>query len=380
VQSNQGKMEDICEKVSKLLLEGWPAEKAFNAVDNSAVVGEAINWPEVVEDLFKANAGWRNDTRINHRYRSTRFLQLFDGPAKSIPRSGEEVMRAYAETVFNECWPDEHKRAGELRLPPGSEGREKHFVTVKMILNRAVSNFAANPCWLPASIDVCDELIGLSTGAAQVKNTAPIKDPELRALLDGLKDEDPQKYLAVALVALHGLRMAELAVVKTDGEGPMQVLTNEVKRNAKSSKIDPYYRTVHAIDIPGTPGEGARVFQLWRSGLETLPEGLRNRIAEARVSGNYKPVGHAFGQMLRRSKTWRDLLELHPEIKPNSLRHSYAWRGHRSYPERPMPTRDLAKMMGHSRATHERDYGTWIDDSSVAQAVERMTGVPLATA
>ena len=58
-----------------------------------------------------------------------------------------------------------------------------------------------------------------------------------------------------------------------------------------------------------------------------------------------------------------------PELTPYSLRHGYAWRAAKYYPQ-PLPLRDTAKLMGHDLKTHIRHYGQWTDDASTKSAVE----------
>ena len=50
-------------------------------------------------------------------------------------------------------------------------------------------------------------------------------------------------------------------------------------------------------------------------------------------------------------------------LTPYSLRHGYAWRAAKYYPQ-PLPLRDTAKLMGHDLKTHIRHYGQWTDDAS----------------
>jgi integrase len=67
-------------------------------------------------------------------------------------------------------------------------------------------------------------------------------------------------------------------------------------------------------------------------------------------------------------------LMLAPGLTPYSLRHGYAWRGHKAY-SRSIPVRDLAYMMGHNPATRHRHYGKWTDEAGLGKAVARSVGV-----
>jgi len=64
---------------------------------------------------------------------------------------------------------------------------------------------------------------------------------------------------------------------------------------------------------------------------------------------------------------------------PYSLRHGYAWRGHKAY-ERSIHVRDLAALMGHYPATHHLHYGRWIDEVGLDEAAARALGPALSIA
>ncbi len=66
------------------------------------------------------------------------------------------------------------------------------------------------------------------------------------------------------------------------------------------------------------------------------------------------------------------MAEATPGLTPYSLRHGYAWRGHKAY-ARPIPVRDLAALMGHNPATHHRHYGKWTDEAWLEEAVALAT-------
>ena len=104
--------------------------------------------------------------------------------------------------------------------------------------------------------------------------------------------------------------------------------------------------------------------QLFHSGLVKLPKSIRNLEA-----GAFKACGHAFRQYLDRNATWQSLKASNPELTPYSLRHGYAWRAAKYYPQ-PLPLRDTAKLMGHDLKTHIHHYGQWTDDASTKSAVE----------
>ena len=169
---------------------------------------------------------------------------------------------------------------------------------------------------------------------------APVQDAALAKLLDQLKESDPQLYLVVGLVALYGLRPAELAVMEIDDTRKrMVVWNNTVKRNTATADKEAWARYPEPLDIPGR--EGAALLNLWRSGKVKLPERLLKVIRKAQKSGEFKPVGNTFNHLLGRlddrpgNEFWKAMLEESPShLTPYSLRHSYAWREHRSYRRR----------------------------------------------
>ena len=240
-------------------------------------------------------------------------------------------------------------------------------------MDHAVSQFGADPCWSFNDEELRIRLIGQKVVSAKPKKTAPVKDGDLGVLLDRLKSSNPSLYLGVALVALYGLRPAELAQIDVDENDQLIVWNNIVKRNRRTMNKEPWSQVVYPLDVPGREGEGRKVFDLWRGDLVQLPNAVVNAIAKAKASGNYKQVGDAFRQLLDRNDHWQEL-QRQQDVNPYSLRHSYAWRGHRSY-ERPIPIRDMAMLMRHSVQVHQREYGTWVDDLSLQQMVQQATGV-----
>ena len=103
-------------------------------------------------------------------------------------------------------------------------------------------------------------------------------------------------------------------------------------------------RLLQPLDLKELPGEGARCLQLFASGLVKLPTSIAN-------AKDFKSCGAAFRQYLDRHMFWQSLTSETEGLVPYSLRHGYAWRGARYY-GRPVPIRDLARLMGHDVKTH----------------------------
>ena len=100
-----------------------------------------------------------------------------------------------------------------------------------------------------------------------------------------------------------------------------------------------------------------------------LPVAIRSQIK----AGAHKGVGDAFRQLLDRFPFWQSLVTANQGLTPYSLRHGYGWRGHKAY-ERSIPVRDLAALMGHNPAMHNRHYGKWTDEAGLEEAVARAVG------
>ena len=357
--SQRDRMVETLRKISRLMTQqSCDFDEACRAVDSPLNQdAAAVNWTAVIDSLFVANSGWRDKTRKDHASRAAKFLSLFKDP-KTAPRDARQVYRHYAEKFF----------------PPiavGSNARGRHFDTVQMILSRAVKHFAADPCWVFKDSALREELIGTNVSSGAPSQKAPIKDEEFAVLLDALKNTSPELYLAVGLIGIYGLRPAELAVLDINENEQAIVWNNIVKRNRRTMNKKPWPRLVLPLDIPGRKGEGQKLFDMWRKGLVKLPNALLNAIEKAKVTSNYKQVGDALHQLLERNEHWQNLLMV-ANVTPYSLRHSYAWRGHRSY-SISIPVRDMAKMMGHSVTVHQKDYGSWVDDVSLLNIVAKAT-------
>lgn len=313
---------------------------------------DGVNWPQVAQQFLESRADRRVSTLGDLRHRVSNTLKALE--AKPRPRDGRSLMRAYAAQHFAKC-------------PPGGKGRKAHLGSVAAILDFAVTRCGADGCWRPLAGEELRELIGTSNRATGDDLTRPIKPEQLAALLDALgKDGKPELHLAVGLVGLFGLRPAELAVLRVDDEGRLRV--GEVKRNRWAMTRPKSERLAVAIDIPGRDDEGACILQLFKSKLVKLPP----RILTTIERGEFKPVGDAFRKLLERHPFWQSLVAANPGLTPYSLRHGYAWRGHKAY-ERSLSVRDLAALMGHTPAVHLQHYGKWTDEAGLIEAVARLT-------
>ncbi len=318
-----------------------------------------INWENAAKDFLALKAGHRTFTRQITETRIKKVLRTLN--ASPRPTNAQALYNEYAKVYFHRC-------------PEGGVGRRRHFGDMAAFLTHAVNECGADRKWLPLKGDKLDVLIGNSDRTSE-KLTPPVKDDDLHSLLDSLRSSDrPDLYLAVGLVSLFGLRPAELAALRVDDNGMLWV-GGQVKRNKRTMKNPKPDRFVFPIDIPTMRGEGQRLLKLYSSGLQKLPFAILTAIQ----SGELKAVGDAFRQLLDRYEPWQSLVAANPGVTPYSLRHSYAWRGTKSY-ERQIPSRDLAAMMGHTLLIHQRHYGAWTDQMSALASVTKAIGTNPLTA
>lgn len=310
-----------------------------------------LDWVVVVQKFMLSREGRRETTLRDLRTRMARTLEVLQATPR--PRDGRSLMRAYAAQHFEDC-------------PVGGIGRKRQLLDVAGLLRFAVNKAGAPDRWLPPPAEEIEALIGHSD--RHHEDSVPIKPEQLAALLDALQEAGKAElHLAVSLVGLFGLRPAELGVLRVE-EGRLYV--GNVKRNARTLKVVKPERRALPLDLPGREGEGTKAVALLRSGLVKLPVAIRNQAA----AGSHKGVGDAFRQLLDRFPFWQSMAAATPGLTPYSLRHGYAWRGHKAY-ERSIPVRDLAALMGHNPATHHRHYGKWTDEAGLEEAVARAMGV-----
>ena len=64
---------------------------------------------------------------------------------------------------------------------------------------------------------------------------------------------------------------------------------------------------VVAVDPIGLEGIGDRLVKLYAKGTIKLPLGVLRAIEKRGDNETYKPIGRAFGQLLKRQKSWENL-------------------------------------------------------------------------
>ncbi len=318
------------------------------------------NWKNIAENFLKSRSDRRETTKQDLKKRVDNALATLESIPR--PRDGKSLFRSYAQQHFG-------NPGDRYYCPPGGVGRKRHFGDVAAFLRFAVERGSAPKRWLPMEGNELRELIGAEDESKE-SLTPPVKPDQLAALLDALEaDGKTELWLAVGLVGLFGLRPAELKVLRVEDD---KLYVGSVKRNKQTMGKKVKDRLVLPLDIPGREGEAKRMLDLYVSGLVKLPSQIEN-IKEDDPRA-FKKCGDAFRQYLDRYKHWVVLTKQVEGLTPYSLRHGYAWRGHKSY-GRSIPVRDLGALMGHDPITHHRHYGKWIDEEGLLDAVATATGV-----
>lgn len=308
-----------------------------------------LDWGEVAAryERWRVSSGCKQSTYDREeRSRIARVLQLLEQP-KRAPHDGRSLMTAYTKQFLAE-------------VAPGAAGRKRNLLDVGRFLTFSVTRCGAAQQWSPPGADAVEELIGAREDPNT--DTIPVRPEQLHGLLMSL-DGQPDLRLAVSLVGLYGLRPSELMALQVVDD---QLRVGNVKRNKATAKNPKPPRLVLPLDLKEMPGEGARVLQLYSSGLIKLPTSIFN-------AKDFKSCGTYFRQYLDRHPFWQSLVAATPGLTPYGLRHGYAWRGARYY-DRSIPLRDLADLMGHDLRTHQKHYGNWTSDDDKRESVVRAVG------
>ena len=341
-------------------------------------------WEAVRARFLKSKATLRSKTLRDWSTRTARVLEVL--VARPKPRSGDQVLEAYAKRFF--LGPKGEQHAPQAQMPAGSLGRRRNLKDAIAFLN-----FATSKCGMPLQYrptgDELENLVGTPATDVADRKTPALKPDQVAMLLDGLLEEGkPRLYLAVGLVAYLGLRPSELATLRVvDGEATVV----STKRNHRDMRKGPKTRSVFPLEIAGRNGEGAQLLQLFehggklqlpsgevyefpRNGLPRQIQHQINRVSDKkheRATDSFTAVGSAFNQMLTRdSKAWRQLMDgpSATGVSPYSLRHGFSWRA--SYGPERMPLRVAAALMGHDLQTHLAWYGSWISKEDLEDAVK----------
>ena len=173
-----------------------------------------VIWNEVLIAFEKTKEGLSSKTGMEWTRRVDRFREVMN--KKPIPNSGEDFVKKYAKNFFDD-------------IPSGSDSRKRYLDSVYKILEYGVNRHGMSERWLPPHKDLAKELVGDNTRTTEDTVTPPISDADLAILLDTLKETNPKLYLAVGLIALHGLRLSELATLEVRDSNKLFV--GSIKKN-----------------------------------------------------------------------------------------------------------------------------------------------------
>ena len=346
------RLEEHPELSVKEARDGYRAsiEHHLDDGDNDASKG----WSTIGDGFLKANSGLRDNTKADLKRIVDRVVVILT-ECKPKPQTGLAVMKAYADRHF-------------AQMSAGGVGRKRNLDGVSRLLKFGVERYGVARRYLPPAAERIRELIGAATVTTQQNLTIPIKAEQFTQLLDdALSAGREDLWLAIGLVGYMGLRPSELATLSVNEAGKAYV--GAIKRNANTmNKVIPP-RRVQPIEIEGRNGEGQRLLMLFQSGAVKLPKALRNQIALVEQKNKFQDVGATFKQQLDRFEGWQNLQKQQPGLSPYSLRHGFAWRA--SGCDGQIKIRNVAALMGHSKAVHDRHYGAWTDERDIEAEVDR---------
>ena len=340
---------------------GMSFRDAYAAIAPAEGKTYSNSWTEIRDKCLESKKDRRATTLNDYRQRIGLALQSLSTAPK--PTDGTSLLRAIAKQHLG-------------HLEPGSVGRARTIGDVAAFLRFAVDRCGAPLKWLPPKPDVIREIVGAADASkADAAVTPPVKDDDLSALLDAMEAAGQHELrLATGLIALFGLRPAELSVMRMGDDGHLRI--GKIKRNQsdfnKSAKeqIRDSERLVLPLDLLDKHGLGMQLAAQWHSGLVKLPRKVQRQID---LDRGFKRIGDAYATCLREFQPWRDLVAANPGTTPYSLRHSWAWRSATTY-DRSMSPRNAAKLMGHNLKIHFDHYGHYTDTEELLKAWERLVG------
>ena len=346
--------------------------KALGKASGKAPALREFDWAAAADDFLESMDSRRGGTLDDLKIRIRRFKLALK--ARPTPNDGPSLMRAYARCFFDEVYPAEHRKAGQLRLPPGKDGRRRNLRDVARILRHGIEEMGAPERWQPLPPKKMSGLIGSAVTETITKaKTIPVLPEDFEALLDNLEaDGKLELRLAVGLVGLYGLRPSELAVMRIDDDGKLYV-GGQVKRDAKAIEqgAEKPERLVKPLDLNGREGLGKEMAMDWNNGRGTikLPLAIRNEIAKVGEKNTFKEVGAAFSQLLTRYRYWKILVKKTPGLKAYGLRHGWAWRAHKNS-EKQLHYSQASALLGHTTRVHLDYYSSWVSEDELEKAGE----------
>lgn len=382
-KANGSKLVNRVVAIHAAMLQDPTKSLAEAAVANTDVLdapqpksGKATGWKAIQTKFVATKAGQRENSMKAWQTRTDRVIECLDFKPK--PRTGVGVLERYVE--LHALGPNGEQSGDNCPMPAGKAGRKRNLADAAAFLKFAVERCGMDQRYLPPGADRMRELVGVAdTPTAQ---STPLKPEQFTALLDALAEAERwDLQLAVGLVGYLGLRPAELATLTVDGQGVAWV--GAVKRNANTMTKAVPPRVVAPVEVegrvvdPAQPenGEGSAFVTKFASGTVKLPKALREQISRVvdpkhpRHTNSFQGVGREFRQQLERFPFYASMVKKYPTLSPYALRHGFAWRA--TFGANRLPLRAAAALMGHDVKTHMRHYGSWIDQESTLEAVEK---------
>ena len=249
---------------------------------------------------------------------------------------------------------------------PGSRGREVRIGRAAAFLTYAVTKKGMDKRWLPpepGSVEMKD-LKGRKV--VNKKKSTDDKKAKRGGKAGYLTDEqfiqiyesekDPSWKLTIGLQDVFGLRGVELKYCKKKGS------KLHVFYHKKSSKGEPTpERDVTALDPKGHEGMGQRLLMELASDLTPLPP----------LGSKDNENGEKITKHMQRNPLWNELeaasiVANDRKLTSYSFRHSFAYR---SSILDDLSPRTAHKLMGHSLASHMKDYGSDLYDQDMDEVL-----------
>ena len=131
-----------------------------------------------------------------------------------------------------------------------------------------------------------------------------------------------------------------------------------------------------AVDPIGIKGLGDRLVQLYAKKTLKISKGVLRANEKRWDNETYKPIGRAFGQLLKRQKLCEKLNQnriINGQLEPYSLRHGFAFRCHDEL-QNPISAIEVADFMRHDTNTHNDVYANYIDNDQKERSRDRLLG------
>ena len=235
---------------------------------------------------------------------------------------------------------------------PGSRSRQIAVQNTCQLLLFAVERHGfRRGAWLPPTTTVA--IVGMSRDSKRIGY--PLSDSEVLRLIGGI--DDPRWRFALELMAVYGLRPADLANLSLR-QGQLWSLYSKASGGGHTRP-----RQLHPLLIHGQDGPIDWQLQARFAAGETLPP-----------LGAPGKAGDALNTFLKRRLIWKQLraevAQRGDELVVYSMRHSYVKRGQL----RGIPPKVLAAACGHSLESHLRSYSEWQDAEAVATHFDHLAG------